>query len=591
MPIHNVHYVDLRDIVSPMIIRFFKVHCNGKTMPMKENTTTSYEEVYFDCRRIKEPNYERLQITAHPKQPIVLNRVEMLIDNDYEPEDRIFCNGWQSWTESREYNLDETIPPLRWGTQGIFAPYGDYNFYDYPNQKGLLHSWSYSYVRHHGYVQLIGSLNEQTGFTLIEHNTETQTISIQKDLHDLHLSHSFVILDVIIIQDYEKTAWDTYFDMQAIRPLPNSTPRVGWTSWYNHYTNISADIILRQAQNFITHTKTDTPPIIQIDDGWQTFVGDWLTAKPSFAEGMAHTAAEISDLGGTAGLWLAPFICEKKSTIYKQHPDWLLRDRNGKKVKAGYNPMWSGTFYALDFYNDEVQNYLRKVLQIMVWQWGYGFIKLDFLYAACLCPPPNKTRGQVMHEAMVFIKQIIGDRALTLACGVPVAAAWGNVNYCRTGADTHLAWEHGLLAFTRNRERVSTALAVRNTIGRYYLNQRTFGNDPDVFILRPTHNKLTVRQRDILFYINALLGNLVLTSDDVSQYDAATREKYNQLSTLQNATINEVKVVGDTYIIAYTLADSSTYIAFFNCTKTKQTLVYSDKIAVLSSFDYLIDKQ
>ena len=38
-------------------------------------------------------------------------------------------------------------------------------------------------------------------------------------------------------------------------------------------------------------------------------------------------------------------------------PDWLLRDKSGKPVGCGSN--WGGA-WALDFYNNDVREYLRE---------------------------------------------------------------------------------------------------------------------------------------------------------------------------------------------------------------------------------------
>ena len=46
-----------------------------------------------------------------------------------------------------------------------------------------------------------------------------------------------------------------------------------------------------------------------------------------------------------------------------------------------------------------------------------------------------------------------------------------------------------------------------------------FLNDPDVFLLRDTNMKMSFRQRAALTTINALFGSLLMTSDNISEYD------------------------------------------------------------------------
>ena len=231
-------------------------------------------------------------------------------------------------------------------------------------------------------------------------------------------------------------------------------PRLtGWTSWYNYFTNISEEIILKNLEAF---SKKETPiDLFQIDDGYQQAVGDWLKIKPSFPNGMQDIANKIKTKGYKTGIWLAPFICASNSDIFKHKRNWILKDASGQMVKAGYNKAWGGWYYALDFYQKEVQGYISGVCLTIFDKWGYDLIKLDFLYAVCLSPPPNKTSEQVMSEVMDFLRHIAGDKWL-LGCGVPLGAAFGRVDYCRIGGDVHLTWEDKWVAWQGLRERTST---------------------------------------------------------------------------------------------------------------------------------------
>jgi alpha-galactosidase len=543
-------------IYTTMQIRSISFQYNNSTIALNVNKSTFLDELYIDCRLTTTLNgAQRLQIHLHPKQAITIKAMEVQFAFDYKPTDSLFCNGWQSWTESREYAVDERIAPPLFGTKMLFEPMGDYGFYDYPNQKGLLHSWTYTYVKRNAQnYHFMGSANEQTGFTLFEHNTQNQTITVKKDLTDLVLEHSFPILDIIWVSNTESTVFDTFFDLSEIKKPTAAAPLLGWTSWYNYYTKISESIILENAKNVLSRYTNDEERaeiMVQTDDGWQTAVGDWHSIDTQkFPNGMHSVATRINALGGRAGLWLAPFICEKKSEIYRNKPQWILRDRKGKMVKAGVNPLWSGVFYALDFYNDEVQQYIRQILQTITYKWGFSLLKLDFLYAVCLVPPANKTRGQVMHEAMDFIRGIIPQTQI-LACGIPLAAAFGRVDYCRIGADTHLSWEHFWLALARNRERVSTLLALRNTVGRRQLDGRAFRNDPDVFILRKHNHSLTPAQQDTLLFLNVLLGSVWFLSDDLTAMDDHTRTRHDSLQHLKHRKIISVTTHFDTIKIIF----------------------------------------
>ena len=209
--------------------------------------------------------------------------------------------------------------------------------------------------------------------------------------------------------------------------------------------------------------------------------------------------------------------------------------------------MWSGWFYALNIYHSEVQEYLTGVFYRVFQQWGFDLVKLDFLYAACLAPPSHKTRGQMMADTMEFLRKQAGERWI-LGCGVPLGSAFGMVEYCRIGADIHLKWEHRFLAWLRNRERVSTIVALRTVLGRWPLNGRAFHNDPDVFLLRDQNIKLSPRQQYTILLLNTLLGNLLFTSDFVGEYSA---EQWSEFQTIFQWRGSEIQTVTEIFPDVY----------------------------------------
>jgi alpha-galactosidase len=350
----------------------------------------------------------------------------------------------------------------------------------------------------------------------------------------------------------ESTEKDVFDGWKAAMALPATEPApggLGWTSWYRHFTNISAEILLRDLENVANSPLQFN--FFQIDDGWQTAVGDWFSAKPSFPKGMAVMADAIRAKGLTPGIWLAPFVAAANSELVRKNPEWLLRDAKGQTIKAGWNPMWGGWYFALDFYHKGVRDYLSGLFHMVLDKWGYDLVKLDFLFAVCLAPPPGKTRGGVMWEAMEFLRDLVGNKLL-LACGAPLGACLGQVDYCRIGGDIHLQWEHRLLAWLRHRERVSSVASLRSTLGRWQLNDRFFGNDPDVFILRKEQQQLSVEQQYTILVINVLLGKLVFTSDDPSGYTAEQLLELEGALDWKNSLVSSVEMVAnDVYRIHF----------------------------------------
>ena len=56
---------------------------------------------------------------------------------------------------------------------------------------------------------------------------------------------------------------------------------------------------------------------------------------------------------------------------------------------------------------------------------------------------------------------------------------------------------------------------------RRHLNGRAFQNDPDVFLLRDKNIHMNLQRRKIIATVNALCGNLLFCSDNVSEYTPA----------------------------------------------------------------------
>jgi alpha-galactosidase len=514
--------------------------------------------VEIDGVKTRVPGGYRFSLVLRPDEEIVLTRVSVEIPLEMDPDDRVFVNGFQSWTEK--------IPGLRWPARPLLRQYGDYGFYRYPRKRGHLHGWTYSYVRSaSGSLKFYGSLSERDGYTLFEYDCPARVLRISRDCSGLRLKGEYKSLDFVALSGVEEDVFDGYFALYESgtherRDLPE--PFTGWTSWYNYYTNVSQDVVLANLEQF---RKREIPiGLFQIDDGWQPKVGEWLTANSKFPDGMASVASAIKEAGMKAGLWLAPFICEKKSDVWRQHKGWLLRNKRGRPVSAGFNPNWSGKFYALDFYNEGFREYLRKVLQTVLGDWGFDMVKLDFLYAAALFPGDFRTRGQVMTEAMEFLRSVAGDK-LILGCGVPLGPAFGRVDACRIGSDVALQWEDRVLRLLGYRERVSTVNSLASTIGRRHLNGRAFLNDPDVFILRTRNQTLSLAQRLTLLRLNLALGGVVLTSDNPSEYTEEELKHYMSIFPFGKKVLQSVEARDGTCSVRFDAGEGH-YLLLANLT-------------------------
>lgn len=509
-----------------------------------------------------EQNKELLTLTVQPKSKIEFVKFEMTIPFCFKSSHRIFTNGYQSWTVSKEYapndKMDEFNPRKMGIEKKTFNPRGiwgagDLTFHKYPEQAGIFYGYSYGYVRRDNALFLLGSLSERAGYTIITFNTAHDSITIEKELEGVTFCDSKIVLSLAMLKGEYNTVFDRYFEMMNIQK-PRVERKCGYTTWYNYYTGVTENIVNRDLNAI---SKLDTKiDIFQIDDGYQRTVGDWLEIdKKKFPSGMKAIADNIHKQNMLAGLWLAPFAVTPKSHIFKKHKDWLVRDEKGKYHYASHN--WGG-FYALDIYNDEVRAYIRKVFDTVLNDWGYDMVKLDFLYACSILPIHGKSRGEIMCEAMDFLRECCGDKII-LGCGVPLAPAFGKVDFCRIGADVGLCWENR--AFSR--EDVSTQHTLMNTIFRRHLDGRAFLNDPDVFLLRDNNIEMPPGKRKIVAEVNSLCGNLLFVSDDVSTYTDEQKQIFMDTVTKPKASINNAEFVKDKIIkIDYTLNNRNDSLIF-----------------------------
>lgn len=296
---------------------------------------------------------------------------------------------------------------------------------------------------------------------------------------------------------------------------PTTVP-ASWCSWYYYSTRVNeGDIIENLAA--LSSRRTELPvEYIQLDDGYQAAIGDWLDANEKFPHGLKWLVDRIHAAGFKAGLWLAPFTVLANSRLFREHPDWLLRDADGKLAYGGYNLSWGGRLYGLDTSHPEVQAWLRRVFTAVTAEWGFDHVKLDFLYCAAL--PGRRhdqtwTRAQSLRRGLQVIRETVGERFI-LGCGCPLGPAVGIVDGMRIGPDAApdwhgrpLPWEWGIPS-ARN--------ALRNALNRSFMHDRWWLNDPDCLIVRQKDSHLSEDEVRTLAAAIALSGGMPGLSDRVS---------------------------------------------------------------------------
>ncbi len=393
-----------------------------------------------------------------------------------------YRHGWQSWSLATWTDLT----PLPIQKPAILHPMQVDPVYAKETRPHS--SWVGAVELGNGKILLLGSLGLDAHVILNESQLEGKFES----------NHG----DWFIAYDDETTAFSKYANELGKRfgaKTNKPAPRV-WCSWYSLYTAIDEKILFK-----VFDDLSDLPfDVLQVDDGWQVSIGDW-EANKKFPSGMAALADKIKSTGRKAGLWLAPLIAVKSSKLFKEHPDWFLKDQRGKFVSAGIN--WGEHLYGLDTTHPEVVEWLAALMK-QVRAWGFDYLKLDFLYGGALSAKRYEDipREAAYRNGLKIMSEAMGDDAFFLTCGAPIIPSLGLCDAIRMGPDVAGEWENRRdVVFLQNPAIPSTKNAIRTSLHRLWLNP-LLHIDPDVIYFRSKECSLTNKQK-------ALLQNLALICD------------------------------------------------------------------------------
>ncbi|MFJ8104371.1 glycoside hydrolase family 36 protein [Streptomyces sp. NPDC096132] len=266
--------------------------------------------------------------------------------------------------------------------------------------------------------------------------------------------------------------WAAGLGLAAPRPAPTV-----WCSWYEYFTAVTEDDI---HENLRAMDTLDLPvDVVQIDDGYQRALGDWLTLSGRFRsrEGIADA---IRARGRRAGIWTAPFLVDPGSELAAAHPDWLVRTADGGFTHAGHN--WGHDLRVLDTTHPGAAAYLTDVFRTLRTE-GYDYFKVDFLYAGALDGVRHAPVDAITayRSGIELIREAIGPEAYLLGCGAPILPSTGLFDAMRVSPDTapHRKPEAGDFSQPGQDPAEFTGAA------RQWQHGRLWTNDPDCLMARP----------------------------------------------------------------------------------------------------------
>ena len=188
-------------------------------------------------------------------------------------------------------------------------------------------------------------------------------------------------------------------------------------------------------------------------------------------------------------------------------------------MNAGY--IWDRFTTALDLTHPEALAYTQDVVSAAVEEWGFPYLKLDFLYAAALpgrYRDPTLTRAQVLRKGLEMLRQAAGGDTFILGCGCPLGPALGLVDAMRIGSDVAPGWypEYKIInpIYRLEPDEPAARNAIQNVLTRLPFHRRWWINDPDCLLLRQ-ETKLSLAEVHSLATVIALSDGMLLLSDDL----------------------------------------------------------------------------
>ena len=287
-------------------------------------------------------------------------------------------------------------------------------------------------------------------------------------------------------------------------PLRFAAPPAGWCSWYCFGPRVTA----QQVRDNLDVIAKQIPGLkyIQIDDGYQPAMGDWLETGPAFGGSVQAVLKDIRARGFEPAIWVAPFIAEEGSNLFKAHPEWFVRNADGKPLRSDtvtFGGWRRGPWYAVDGTHPDAQRHLEQVFRTMRQEWGCTYFKLDANFWGAIpggrFHDAGATRIEAYRRGMQAVLRGSGD-AFVLGCNHPIWPSLGLIHGSRSSNDIKREWK-----------RIETT--ARQNLMRNWQNGRLWWNDPDAVVLTGD-----LPDNEFRFHATAIFasGGMILSGDDLT---------------------------------------------------------------------------
>jgi hypothetical protein len=272
--------------------------------------------------------------------------------------------------------------------------------------------------------------------------------------------------EVLILEKPYHEALTTLFSWMAEThgARKEREPIFGWCSWYDRYTNIDEEHILRITETVKAQRDVLPLQVIQVDHGWHGPFGDW-DENEMFSLGMDHIAEKIQEAGALPGIWMSPVVCD-----IEKPKDWFQNPEGG----------------FLDPTHPEVEKFILSTVRAAK-EKGYRYFKFDYNYLQDFRPYNQKmTHFEVMRHLFELYREAIGEESYMLACGAPTRPVIGIADANRIAWDAIARWKSFPLA-DDGIPTLPTDIydGIYNIAGCAIMNNIIYHNDPDVAYMLP----------------------------------------------------------------------------------------------------------
>jgi len=145
-------------------------------------------------------------------------------------------------------------------------------------------------------------------------------------------------------------------------------PTFLYDTWEPLETNINSQVLMKVADA----AAAAGVKLFIIDDGWQNCYGDWTADTNKFPGGLKPVFDHIKALGMKPGLWVSVGSAAPESPVFRNHPEWFVKDISGKLASVHGNPRIMTACFGTGW-----PDYIKGVLEKLMADYGLEYFKLD----------------------------------------------------------------------------------------------------------------------------------------------------------------------------------------------------------------------